>query len=142
MQHQQHTEEVFDWADHEPAPARPVALFQQPAPAAAPHVTVGRDGIPYYAHQPAPLPPYDPLPARMYGCGVMAAGIGIGGTGVGFGCYLLFAGMSLATDAVIGSAAAMVAAAVAVVAMRMSSGVRVGDVRMGDGSSFQAGSRR
>lgn len=146
MQHQQRTEEVFDWADYEPAPAAPVARYAPPAPLAqvpaSARVIEVPGQVPYYAHQPAPLPPYDPLPARMYGCGVMAAGIGLGGTGVGFGCYLLFAGMSLATDAVIGAAAAMVAGAVIVVALRLGSGVRIGHFHQGDGSTFQAGGRR
>lgn len=141
--------EVYDWAADLPLgeqqPSNLPAVYASPAPVQVPasaRVIEVPGQVPYYAHQPAPPPPYDGRPALMYGCGVMAAGIGLGGTGVGFGCYLLFAGMSLATDAVIGAAAAMVAGAVIIVALRLGSGVRIGHFHQGDGSSFQAGGRR
>lgn len=145
-------EEVFNWADYEtptdstshtvvepyrptpiPAVIPPIASVVQPA-----------FGSPYYAHQPAqPLPAYDPLPARLAGLGIAGAGVGIGagvaGVGVGFGADLLFTGMSHATSALIGLAAAFVAGAVMLLVLRSGSGVHIGHFHQGDGAMFRTG---
>ena len=94
---------------------------------------------PVYAYQPQPLPPYDPLPQRMYGCGVMGFCILSGVALVEAGSYLMFAGMALATHALIGVAAIVVSGAVALVAVKLGGGVRIKDFHQGDGSTFQAG---
>ena len=145
MQHQQHTEDVFDWAAGK---QRVRALVPYVAPAPMVQVPVDARVVavpghaPYYAHQPAPLPPYDPLPQRMYGCGVMAFGI-LAGAGVAeAGSYWMFAGMALATHALIGVGAIFMSSAVAVVALRLSGGVRIGHFHQGDNSNFQAGHPR
>lgn len=145
---------VYDWAADEQAllaatsthaqvePYRPAA-----APAVVPPIAtvVQYPGqLPYYAHLPAqPLPAYDPLPQRMMGCGVMAFGVGVGagvaGLGVGYGADLMFTGMSHATSALIGLAAAFVAGAVMLLVLRASSGVRIGHFHQGDGAQFRTG---
>lgn len=120
-------------AAHVPAVVPPIADVVQPL-----------HGAPYYAHRPAaPLPVYDPLPARMAGCGVMAFGIGVGsgvaGLGCGYGADLMFTGMSHATSALIGLAAAFVAGAVMLLVLRASTGVRISNFHQGDGASFRVG---
>lgn len=119
---------------------RPTIYAPQPMPVAPlPRVRTGMDGVTYYAHVPAPAPAYDPLPQRMYGCGVMAFGI-LAGAGVAeAGSYWMFAGMALATHALIGIGATFVGGAVAVVALRMSGGVRIGHFHQGDNSTFRTG---
>jgi hypothetical protein len=141
--------EVYDWAADFPLGeqqlSNPPAVYASSAPVQVPpnvHVMAAPGQTPYYAYAPAPLPPYDPRPALMYGCGVMAFGIGAGVGIVEVGSYVMFAGMALATHAIIGIAAAFVSGAVAVVALRMSGGVRIGSFHQGDNSSFQAGGRR
>lgn len=119
---------------------RPVAYAPQPMPIAPlPQVRTGTDGVAYYAHVPAPAPPYDPLPQRMMGCGVMAFGI-LAGAGVAeAGSYFMFTGMAVATHAIIGVAGMFVSGAIGVVALRMGSGVRIGHFHQGDNSTFRVG---
>jgi hypothetical protein len=94
---------------------------------------------PYYAYQPAPAPAFDPLPQRMVGCGVMAFGI-LAGAGVAeAGSYLMFAGMALATHALIGVAAIVVSGTVSLVAIRFMGGTRITNFQQGDNSTFQSG---
>lgn len=104
-----------------------------------PEVRYDRSGQPLYAYVPAAYPAQDVRSQRMIGCGVMAFGVGAGVALVEAGSYLMFAGMALATHAVIGVATAFVASAVAVVAMRTGGGVRIGSFHQGDNSTFQAG---
>lgn len=124
-----------------PAPYRP-PLSPAVVPPIAP-VVQPLHGAPYYAHVPAQLPAYDPLPARMYGCGVMAFGIGVGagvaGLGCGYGADLMFTGMSHATSALIGLAAAFVAGAVMLLVLRASTGVKIGHFHQAEGATFRVG---
>jgi hypothetical protein len=137
--------ELYDWAADLPLveqqPAQLPVYAPAPVPQIPPNVRVmavpGQQ--PYYAYQPAPPPPYDPLPQRMMGCGVMAFGI-LAGAGVAeAGSYLLFAGMALATHALIGVAAIFVSGAIALVVVRSTGGVRISNFHQGDNSSFRAG---
>ena len=119
------------------APYRASAVSPAVPPAARVMAIPGQ--TPYYAYQPAPLPAYDPLPQRMMGCGVMAFGI-LAGAGVcEAGSYLLFAGMALATHALIGVAAIVVSGTVALVVVKSMGGVRIKNFHQGDHSTFQAG---
>jgi hypothetical protein len=137
--------DFYDWAQDE-AIAMPANLPAPYTPPAAPALVPPTARVvsvpghaPYYAYQPAPLPPYDPLPQRMYGCGVMAFGI-LAGAGIAeAGSYLMFAGMALATHALIGVAAIVVGGAVALVVVKSAGGVRIQNFHQGDNSSFQAG---
>ena len=95
--------------------------------------------LPVYAYQPQPLPPYDPLPQRMYGCGVMGFCILSGVALVEAGSYLMFAGMALATHALVGVAAVFVSGTVALVAVRLGGGIRIKNFHQGDGSIFRTG---
>lgn len=141
--------EVFNWADFEEAkpttgaelavrPAVHPPMFAPGAP--LPEVRYDDRGQPRYAYIPAAAPvPYDPLPQRMYGCGVMAFGI-LAGAGVAeAGSYWMFAGMAVATHAIIGVAAVFVFGTIGVVALRMSGGVRIGSFHQGDNSTFRVG---
>lgn len=140
-------EEVFDWAQHWPEQQAEVEPYRPPiAPALVPPIpaVVERPGQqPYYAHIPAQVAPFDPLPARMAGCGVLAFGVGGGagifGLGAGVGCYWFFKGMALATDAIIGTAVALGFVAVALVAVKAAGGVRISNFHQGDGASFRVG---
>lgn len=145
-------EKFYDWA------ADPVfTAAQAPANLPATYVPSGALALvppnarvvhvpgqrPVYAYQPQPLPPYDPRPALMYGCGVMAFGVGggagIAGVGIGYGAYLMFSGMALATDAIIGVAGAMLAGAIMLVALKTMGGTRIHHFHQGDNSTFGAG---
>jgi hypothetical protein len=143
---------LYDWAADVDGllavtPRAEVEPYRPPlAPAVVPPIAavVQRDGQqPYYAHIPAPLPAYDPLPQRMAGCGIMAFGIGVGagvaGLGCGYGADLMFTGMSHATSALIGLAAAFAAGAVMLLVLRASTGVRISNFHQGDGASFRVG---
>lgn len=143
----QPAEEVFDWADHWPEDtARSVPAVYQPQPLAqVPHNVRVIDvpgQQPYYAYQPAPAPAYDPLPQRMYGCGVMALGVGIGGSLLEVASWVFFKGLDMAEHAVVAISIAVALAAVAIVALKVAGGVRISNVKMGDNSSFQVGGRR
>lgn len=141
--------EVFNWADYEqPQPAahaelavRPVHLAQVAPSAPLPEVRYDLHGQPQYAYIPAAQQPYDPLPARMYGCGVMGFGILSGVALVEVASYVMFAGMATATHAVIGIAAAFVSGSVAVIVVRLTGGVTIKNFHQGDGSTFSAGNR-
>lgn len=143
--------ELYDWTA-DPVFAAATAPANLPAPYAPGHMpamvpptarVVSVPGqVPYYAYQPAPLPPYDPLPQRMYGCGVMAFGI-LAGAGIAeAGSYLMFAGMALATHALVGVAAVFVSGTVALVAVRLGGGTRIQNFHQGDHSTFQVGGKR
>lgn len=127
-------------AEHAEVALRPAVHLPQPMPGAPlPEVRIGSDGVAHYAYIPAVQHPYDPRPARMMGCGIMAFGI-LAGAGVAeAGSYLMFAGMALATHAIVGIAATFVSGAIAVVAVRCMGGVRIGHFHQGDNSTFQAG---
>jgi hypothetical protein len=131
-----HDSAPYDWAKDAVLAA---ALAPRNLPAVVPPIpgVVHNPGQqPYYAHTPAVVHPYDPLPQRMMGCGVMAFGI-LAGAGVAeAGSYLMFAGLSLATHAVIGIAATVASGAVAVVALRISGGVRITNFHQGDNSTW------
>lgn len=146
----QRSEEVFDWATTDwpqqatnaPAVYQPQPLVQMPQ--VPPNVRVidvpGQQ--PYYAYQPAPLPAHDPLPQRMYGCGVMAFGIGVGGSLLEAASWIMFKGMSMAEHAIIGISIAVALAAAAIVALKLASGIRVSNVHIGNNSSFNIGSQK
>jgi hypothetical protein len=111
--------------------------------AVLPEVRTGRDGVVHYAYMPTPVPQgLDVRSQRMVGCGVMAFGVGAGTALVEAGSYVMFAGMALATHAIIGVAAMFVSGAIAVVALHMGGGVRIGSFHQGDNSTFSAGNRR
>jgi hypothetical protein len=111
--------------------------------AVLPEVRMGRDGVPQYAYMPTPVPQgLDVRSQRMVGCGVMAFGVGAGTALVEVGSYVMFAGMALATHAIIGVAAMFAFAAISVVVLRTSGGVRIGHFHQGDNSSFSAGNQR
>lgn len=108
--------------------------------AVLPEVRTGRDGVPVYAYVPAAVPQgLDVRSQRMVGCGVMAFGIGAGTALVEAGSYVMFAGMALATHAIVGVAAMFVSAAVSLVLMRTMGGVRISNFHQGDNSTFQTG---
>lgn len=143
--------EVFNWADYEQpqsAAGAEVAVRQgthlpQVVPGAPlPEVRYDLSGQPQYAYIPAVQQPYDPLPARMYGCGVMGFGILSGVALVEVASYVMFAGMATATHAVIGIAAAFVSGSVAVIVVRLAGGVKIGHFHQGDNSTFSAGNQR
>jgi hypothetical protein len=137
--------EVFNWADYEQPTAhaevavRPVHLPQTVPGAPLPEVRYDLHGQPQYAYVPAVQQPYDPLPARMYGCGVMGFGILSGVALVEVASYVMFAGMATATHAVIGIAGAFIFGSVAVIVVRLTGGVRIKNFHQGAGSTFQAG---
>lgn len=146
----QNREEVFDWAATEwptpqstntPAIYKPQPIIQPPA-----RVQVVHDinGIPYYQPepQPQPLPVHDPLPQRMYGCGVMAFGVGVGGSLLEAASWIMFKGMSMAEHAIIGISIAVALGAAAIVALKFVGGIRVSNVHVGDHSNFSIGGRR
>lgn len=148
MNHSQHRDEVFNWADYETPAAQHVTEVvpyqSQPAPAVIPpNVTVvmGRDGVPHYKHIPQPAPAYDPMPQRMAGLGILSAGVGVLAVGVGAGSFLFFSGMSMAEHALV--ALAIVAGSIAIVLFILKNGasVHVSNVRIGDNSNFQIGGR-
>jgi hypothetical protein len=147
MQHHR-SEEVFDWAAYEdPQPTSTPAVYTPqpliPAPARV-RVLHDANGIAYYQPdpEPQPLPAYDPLPARMHGCGFMGfcwcAGLAL----VECGSWVFFKGLSMAEHAVVAISIAVALAAVAIVALKVAGGIRISNVKIGDNSSFSIGGRR
>jgi hypothetical protein len=142
------SERVFNIDDYDdfatPAKAAEVVPYQPPpAPVPVPPIprVVHEPGQqPYYAHVPAVIPAGpDVQSQRMLGCGVMAFGIGAGAGLAEAGSYLLFAGMSLATHALVGVAAIIVSGAVCLLLVRNAGGVRISNFHQGDGASFRVG---
>jgi hypothetical protein len=127
-------------AAHAEVAVRQIIHLPQTAPGAPlPEVRYDLHGQPQYAYVPAVQQPYDPLPARMYGCGVMGFGILSGVALVEVCSYVMFAGMATATHAVIGIAGAFAFGSVALIVVRLTGGVRIKNFHQGDGSTFQAG---
>jgi hypothetical protein len=136
------------YADFQPGPAKGAELepYRPPAaPVVAPTIptVVQQPGQqPYYAHVPAVIPAGPDIKSqRMMGCGVMAFGIGAGAGLAEAGSYLFFAGMSLATHAIVGVAAVVVSGAICLLLVKSAAGVRVGHLSVGDGANVQIGSR-
>jgi hypothetical protein len=138
-------EGVFNWADHEPQPApvraelvrlQVVHLPQVTPGAQLPEVRIGTDGMPFYAYRPMTEQPYDPLPARLHATAVVMASGAVLAVGIGAGCWLMFAGLSLVA---VGSVVGVGLIAAAVVCVKLQSGVRISQ---GDGSNLQIGGRR
>jgi hypothetical protein len=123
---------------------RPAVHPPNYAPGAVlPEVRTGRDGVVQYAYMPTPVPQgLDVRSQRMAACGVMAFGVGAGTALVEVGSYVMFAGMALATHAIIGVAAAFVSLAVSLVALKTMGGVKIGHFHQGDNSTFSAGNQR
>lgn len=138
--------EVYDWATDEPQrQAYPITPYvQAAAPMIPPNVRVMAPPgqTPYYAYTPAPPQPYDPMPQRMAGAGILLAGSGVCATGVGVGSFWFFKGLSLAEHAVMAVAVIFVVGGVVWLTARAGAGVRIGDVTMGDGANFQVGRQR
>jgi hypothetical protein len=139
--------EVFDhtlYGDFDqPQRAAVVQPYTPPVPVVIPpgmDVVIDADGRPRYVPSssvaPAVVPQQDVRSQRMIGCGVMAFGVGVGAGVAEAGSYLFFAGLSLATHAIIGLAAVFVCGAVALVVVRSSGGVHIGHFHQGDGASF------
>lgn len=143
-------EEVFNWADYEPTsdstlqPAvyQPQPLVQMPQIPANVRVVNVPGQTPYYAYQPAPIPPHDPLPQRMAGAGIFLAGAGLFSICLGAGSLLFFKGLSMADHALVALAIVFVSGAVAFFIAKAGTGIRVSHVRIGDNSSFNIGGKR
>lgn len=146
------SDEVFDhtlWDDFDqPSPVKAASVVPYspaPAPAIPPgmEVVIDADGRPRYVPSSSVAPitfqQPDVKSQRMLGCGVMAFGV-LAGAGVAeAGSYLLFAGMALATHALIGLAAIVVSGAVSLVAVKAMGGVRISNFHQGDGATFRVG---
>lgn len=130
------TEPAYLPAGH---PDAPPAAVPQLGPGMGWGIAADGTRVPVYLPAPTVSPqPYDPLPQRLYGYGVVMAGGGVLAIGVGIGSWFFFRGMALAVDSIVGVAVV----AGAFVFLKAASGVRIGDVTMGDGANFQVGRQR